>query len=861
LFDYTNIINFFELKKSFEIKYIKKKYQQMSNISKYNEFISEEISWEDIKYGFSKLGRYKANGKIFGKGKTDAESQEKMKEILDKKSNELLKKVYDDVKSGAPEFPNDKKKFTFLKGIIKYGQLYDSIVAATKKEPNEEGYMAPEVANEIIKDLQQVIKKFLDVDLKAVYSSFESQKNDYISDVEINELFNAEEDEMLNEELFDKLKKLKDKAMDKVFGPQKGTDAEKKTTKGQSAKFQQTSGEQNIDSERMKTLGSNKLPMTLLGVGSSLGAFSWLVNTEWFKHLFDIVEKKPSADFIQQTFQSKSDVFDTINPNQGMTQIMNHMNNLKLGPNSSPDEFLSGVKQLGGGNLQDGINALSQNGGIFKDPTSANAVLAEIAKNPNGHGSTLGEIFKGSWAGTGRTMGDALVTQTGGTLHGLIVKTVVSAVPKIVMKTSVKAGAGLAAAKGLGGILGPLGITLVGTGLAVKLLREKGKRSSRAKLLNDLLQSLKLVPVSDKKNGGEGDKVDDKVDDKKNDVVVPSESSIYPIMIKNLTALRNILNEYKYIKLEGEREGENKPELKPNSVDKSDVKDMKNSELLALEPHVELEEKEQNDAEKISLKPEDGDKSFDEIYKELVSVWKKQQAELGKENVNPGEGTRKRLKTLSKFKMLVAVWSKNQEKEGKNTKPGQGTRERLMKVAKEWYDATYPVKDKEKAVESILLSYKDFIFEKEAFGKGHESVISKKEKYLTQAFIKLRKSIKVLLDEKDKGIAITSEFIDEILERKMKNKDDIKALFKEEWEHLHGKYKETMPRFDKLYNENFQDVIDKRKIVAEKKARFSLRAMQFEKEGLYGGLATFGDNLETYNETLEQILSYYDSKK
>ena len=39
-----------------------------------------------------------------------------------------------------------------------------------KKDPKEEGYMSPEVVNSIIEDMRKVVKKFLDVDLKAVYT-------------------------------------------------------------------------------------------------------------------------------------------------------------------------------------------------------------------------------------------------------------------------------------------------------------------------------------------------------------------------------------------------------------------------------------------------------------------------------------------------------------------------------------------------------------------------------------------------------------------------------------------------------------------------------------------------------------------
>ena len=277
-------------------------------IEKYSEFNDDQLNenfWQDVKYGLSKLGRYKAGGKIFGKKGTDDKAREEIKEIMKKESNKLLKQVHGEVLTVAPEFPNDRRKVTFLRGIIMYGQLYDSLVAAANKDPKEEGYMAPDVANAIVEDMKKVIKKYLDVDLKAVYTVAES-KNDNITEEEIFELnknFSDLESEAINEEeeFLKKLAQLKDRAMDKLFGAKKGVDAEQKTTKGQSAKFQKTSGETNVESERMKTLQSNKLPLILAGVGGALGALGWIAQTQWFKDLITTTIEHP-AQYGEKTF-------------------------------------------------------------------------------------------------------------------------------------------------------------------------------------------------------------------------------------------------------------------------------------------------------------------------------------------------------------------------------------------------------------------------------------------------------------------------------------------------------------------------------------------------------------------------------
>lgn len=426
--------------------------------------VLQEGAWESIKYGLAKLGRYKVGGKgpfSGGRGKIDQEAGAKIQKILDKKGNEVIKKLDDAIKKENPEFPNNKEGEKFLGTVVSIAEIYDSIVASTKKNPKEEGYLPIDAANSIIADLAEYVQKFLDVDLAAAYTVMDSEEDTGNQDLITDSVGDINEDEAADLR----------------------------------AKLQAKGGDKKYDTKRMgkEGLKSNRLPMTLAGVGASLGAFSWLVNTEWFKSLFTTIETKKDVVFIKETIQTKSEIFGQIEPGQGMTQLMNEMNNLGLDPSSSPEEFLGGVKQLGGGDLQAGINALAEKGGIFRDPDAAREVLNEIAKNPHGHGDNLGEIFQDKWAGTGKSMGDALVTVPGGTLKGLIVKTLIKMVPKIITTTVVKTSAAYLALKGLAGILGPIGVGLVAAGALVKIMRVKGQKQSRAKTLNDLLQSLQPI--------------------------------------------------------------------------------------------------------------------------------------------------------------------------------------------------------------------------------------------------------------------------------------------------------------------------------------------------------------------------------
>ena len=299
-------------------------------------------------------------------------------------------------------------------------------------------------------------------------------------------------------------------------------------------------------------------------------------------------------------------------------------------------------------------------------------------------------------------------------------------------------------------ILLGVGISLIGAGALLKLMREKGLRQSRFATLNTLLQNLELIPVKDQIE-------DDK--DKDSDL---TEKSVYPIMVKNLTALRDILINYKYISIEGE---------KSNTPD----------DITA----------------------------------------------LGLDN-------------RAKNKL------KNKQKEDK-------------------------IKQK-KFAEGFIYDFKTFsIIEINKFGKSRKTTIASNETYLVESFKKLKRSIQILEDSKDKGISVDEDFLNSILnsggktdEERLKDKksakDPIKKLFEEIKEHLYGKYSKTMAEPDKLYKESIQSLNDNTKVVAEKISRFAKRAAQFEGEGFYGGLAVLGDNLEVYNQTLEQIMEYLKNK-
>jgi hypothetical protein len=480
-------------------KELLKLYESIQRIEdSYEDNVITEGAWETIKYGLSKLGRYKAGGKILGKGKVTKDAENKIRDILNKESNKLLRGLDSEIRKVAPEFPNDKKRVTFLRAIITIGTLYDSIVEATKKNPEDKGYMPIDAANSIINDLREMVKKYLDVDLAAVYTTMEStEPEDILTESEI---------ELLSEKnwfsrAYDKVKGVKDKAMDKMFGAKKGEDKPEKSGSGQSAKMQKTSGSKEFETNRMgkKGLESNRLPILLNMVGGAMGAYSWLANTEWFKSLFQEEITYTDTEQVREVVETKSQVLTDIKPGEGVYKLLNRVTGINVDAGSSPQEFISQLEQIGGGDAHKGIDMLCQKGGVMMRPDEAAKGLHQLVDNPSSV-NNMGDFFKGGASGTGKLVDPdsglnttLYGTKAGTAIASIVTKQVPIIVTKYITKTAIKTGAAYYTAKGLGNILGPIGVGLVLAGVTVKLLREKGQRQSRAKTLDDLLQSLRNV--------------------------------------------------------------------------------------------------------------------------------------------------------------------------------------------------------------------------------------------------------------------------------------------------------------------------------------------------------------------------------
>ena len=143
-------------------------------------------------------------------------------------------------------------------------------------------------------------------------------------------------------------------------------------------------------------------------------------------------------------------------------------------------------------------------------------------------------------------------------------------------------------------------------------------------------------------------------------------------------------------------------------------------------------------------------------------------------------------------------------------------------------------------------------------GSKDRNVGTGKEDHLTQAYTKLKKSCEILEDPKDKGIGVTFDFLKTITDKSVdeESKLVIKSLYKEILRYLIGDKKATLNApADSLFVESIDTIKDKNKkiIVAEKIARFTMRAIQFDGQNLYAGLGDLGKPLQQFVDSMKEL--------
>ena len=421
----------------------------------------DEGFWDSVKYGLSKLGRYKANGKILGKSKIDQEAARKIQQIIDKEGNELIKNLDSKIREENPEFPNNKDPQQFLTTIMEIAAIYDSIVAATKVSPEEQGYMPIDAANSIIGDLREYTKKYLDTDLAAVYSGLDENEDN----LGYNEEYTLDEKQL--------------REIDEHFGLSEEEDEEE--TPGLDAgdvraglKDKRGDGE-DFESTRMDTLKSNKLPMILAASGAALGALGWIAQTEWFKTWLESVL---TTSKIVQTPAVTKDVLGGAPDSKGFVHWAGKIMGRDITSGADMQQF---INKFGAENVS---HMFDGNGG--GDSMSQMKKLQElVSSNPQ---ASMGDLFNQADQTFGSMKGGQNLFGVGGAAS-FFAKIVVKQATKAVVKTAGTALVGKIV--GLGPILAGVGIGLLATGALVKLFRMKGQKSSRAATLNALYQSMR----------------------------------------------------------------------------------------------------------------------------------------------------------------------------------------------------------------------------------------------------------------------------------------------------------------------------------------------------------------------------------
>lgn len=212
---------------------------------------------------------------------------------------------------------------------------------------------------------------------------------------------------------------------------------------------------------------SKKLPVALILSGIGLKGLEWLIN--YFADGTELVTTLKDASAATK-------------PGEGVTQFLQRTTNIDLGPNAPADNLTKALTKIGGGNLETGmknISTLFVNNGAG-DPINQANQLAQLASSK----STIGDAFNTA----AKTFGSG-----SGGQNLFSVKGVASVIIKKAATQTVKTAGTTAFLKPLAPWLGGLGIAAIAAGVTVLALRQKGLKSSRMQVLNDLLQRLQDV--------------------------------------------------------------------------------------------------------------------------------------------------------------------------------------------------------------------------------------------------------------------------------------------------------------------------------------------------------------------------------
>ena len=434
---------------------VAEEYMKLERGEDFDSSVIEEGVWSKIKSYMAKLPNLEKGGKIFGRTKRTKAAADKLEAAIANAAKKGFGNFRKRIEADYPEFPNMESKEEFMNALLDIGAVYDSLDAVVGK-----GIDAVS-ANAVVDALREYVSFLLDYELSDTYKHFnEGQESE--------------------EELEEAVGKVASTAAPTRRTPNRtgtagggGAPEDPGTPKG---KFTKRGAQGDaVDSTALAGLASNKLPAILALSGAAGVLAGLLAKTGW---ALDALKQLRGIKDVKRVMRGVEKIKTVLSPQsgEGFTQMFGRIANADpntFGPNVTPQQLFKTMQQMG----IDPKNPKQ----LFEmgvDPQAYSQAVAGGAK-------TIGEMFpatnKELWLDKGTEA--------------------VAEVTKEITKKAVGAGAGGAATVAAGQLAAAstlastLGIGLVAAGAAVKLIRIKGQKSSRAQLLSDLSKELQPFDV------------------------------------------------------------------------------------------------------------------------------------------------------------------------------------------------------------------------------------------------------------------------------------------------------------------------------------------------------------------------------
>ena len=436
---------------------VAEEYMKLERGEDFDSSVIEEGVWSKIKSYMAKLPNLEKGGKIFGRTKRTKAAADKLEAAIANAAKKGFGNFRKRIEADYPEFPNMESKEEFMNALLDIGAVYDSLDAVVGK-----GIDAVS-ANAVVDALREYVSFLLDYELSDTYKHFNEGQDP-------------------EEELEEAVGKVASTAAPTRRTPNRtgtagggGAPEDPGTPKG---KFTKRGAQGDaVDSTALAGLASNKLPAILALSGAAGVLAGLLAKTGW---ALDALKQLRGIKDAKRVMRGVEKIKTVLSPQsgEGFTQMFGRIANADpntFGPNVTPQQLFKTMQQMG----IDPKNPKQ----LFEmgvDPQAYSQAVAGGAK-------TIGEMFpatnKELWLDKGTEA--------------------VAEVTKEITKKAVGAGAGGAATVAAGQLAAAstlastLGIGLVAAGAAVKLIRIKGQKSSRAQLLSDLSKELQPFDVPD----------------------------------------------------------------------------------------------------------------------------------------------------------------------------------------------------------------------------------------------------------------------------------------------------------------------------------------------------------------------------